>query len=272
MLSIAGNQDRIVAALSHFGPAAIGVNATCLETYSGGIISDCSSMGGVDHAVLLVGAGETAAGQKYWIVKNSWGLGFGEAGYFRMERNTGQLAFTQAFPACYAAGCSMDGWEERWQREKSVLLALETPAPPSPPPPPPPLPPLPLPPPPPPPVFPGQAWTRVTPAAVGLSEAKLDVFRAFLGPESHGAVVRYGRIAYSWGAYTERHDVASAVKPTFVHFLMLALDRGFISSVDDPVIEWEPRLGNINAVSALVCTSDFMMINRKSSSSNQEHT
>lgn len=118
VLNIAGNQDRVVAALSHFGPMAIGVNATCLETYAGGIIDGCASTGGIDHAVLLVGAGKTAAGTKYWVVKNSWGLGFGEAGYFRMERNTGQLAFTQAFPACYAAGCTMDGWEQRWQRQQ----------------------------------------------------------------------------------------------------------------------------------------------------------
>jgi hypothetical protein len=61
---------------------------------------------------------------------------------------------------------------------------------------------------------------------VGLNESKLEAFRAFIGPDSHGVVVRYGRIAYSWGVYTERHDVASAVKPTFAHFLMVALGRG----------------------------------------------
>ena len=71
VLNIVGDQDRIVAALSHFGPFAIGVNATCLETYAGGIIDDCAATGGVDHAVLLVGAGETSDGKKYWIVKNS---------------------------------------------------------------------------------------------------------------------------------------------------------------------------------------------------------
>ena len=65
VLNIAGNQDRVVAALSHFGPAAIGVNATCLESYSGGIIDDCASAGGIDHAVLLVGFG-TDNGKKYW--------------------------------------------------------------------------------------------------------------------------------------------------------------------------------------------------------------
>jgi beta-galactosidase len=96
-------------------------------------------------------------------------------------------------------------------------------------------------------IFPGRSWARVAPADVGLNESKLEAFRSFIGPDSHGVVVRYGRIAYSWGAYTERHDVASAVKPTFAHFLMVALERGFIGSVDDPVVEWEPRLATLNA-------------------------
>ena len=45
-----------------------------------------------------------------------------------MERNTGQLAFTQAFPACYAPGCSTDGWEDRWQREQQSLLPSQVPS------------------------------------------------------------------------------------------------------------------------------------------------
>jgi cathepsin B len=62
--------------------------------YSGGIYHHVS--GGVQggHAVTIVGYG-TENGVKFWNVRNSWGLGWGEQGYFRIVRGKNECSFEE---------------------------------------------------------------------------------------------------------------------------------------------------------------------------------
>ena len=41
--------------------------------------------------VLAAGYGADRAGGDYWLVKNSWGAAWGEAGYIRLARSSSQV-------------------------------------------------------------------------------------------------------------------------------------------------------------------------------------
>jgi cathepsin L len=99
---------RMVAALQKYGPAQIGIDASCLAGYKSGIISNCTRRS-VDHAVAIVGAGtDDVSGIDYWIVRNSWNYTFGEQGYFRVQRDTNQMGIFGGYYACFHEDCMID--------------------------------------------------------------------------------------------------------------------------------------------------------------------
>lgn len=85
------DEEEIKSFLASTGPLAIALNADPLQFYDGGIIdadaSECDPQG-LNHGVTLVGYG-SENGTDYWVVKNSWGTGWGENGYFRISRGKG---------------------------------------------------------------------------------------------------------------------------------------------------------------------------------------
>jgi C1A family cysteine protease len=69
------------------GPVSVAIDAGSIsfQLYMGGIVKYlCGS--NLDHGVLLVGYG-TEGSTDYWLVKNSWGAGWGEKGYVRIHNN-----------------------------------------------------------------------------------------------------------------------------------------------------------------------------------------
>jgi len=78
----------LMNAVNVIGPTAISVAAEPWQLYESGVYSgDCGA--DIDHAVQLVGYGTDKGILKtkdYWLVRNSWGEGWGEKGYIRVQR------------------------------------------------------------------------------------------------------------------------------------------------------------------------------------------
>ena len=65
---------------------AIEADTRYFQSYSSGILTSSSCGTNLDHGVLVVGYGEEN-GQKYWLVKNSWGTSWGDKGYVKILRS-----------------------------------------------------------------------------------------------------------------------------------------------------------------------------------------
>ncbi|XP_029918815.1 cathepsin L1-like [Myripristis murdjan] len=85
-----GDENILQYIVATVGPisAAVNANLRTLHFYEGGVYNDpeCDNYI-LNHAILIVGYG-TDQGEDFWLVKNSWGTGWGEAGYLRLARNS----------------------------------------------------------------------------------------------------------------------------------------------------------------------------------------
>lgn len=112
------NYTSLLSAVATVGPVAISIAASSLDfqLYGGGVY-DGKGCGWVeDHAVGLVGYGtqpaaggggrEAAAAMQYWIVRNSWGAGWGDGGYMYLARfGEGQEPCGQDQSPCDGSAC-----------------------------------------------------------------------------------------------------------------------------------------------------------------------
>jgi C1A family cysteine protease len=80
------NEAQMQTASFAHGPLSICVDAATWQTYKSGIItSNCGQS--LDHCVQIVGWDTSSTGVDYWIIRNSWGTSWGNAGYIYVARN-----------------------------------------------------------------------------------------------------------------------------------------------------------------------------------------
>jgi len=80
--------EPLARALAERGPVAVSVAASSWFAYDSGVFNGCGKDVDIDHAVTAIGYGEES-GVKYWVIQNSWGGDWGEAGHIRLERHDG---------------------------------------------------------------------------------------------------------------------------------------------------------------------------------------
>nr|XP_006129759.1 cathepsin W-like [Pelodiscus sinensis] len=89
-LTLPRDEEEIAAHVASQGPITVTLNSAAMKHYQEGIslpsVISCSP-DYRDHVALVVGFG--AENKKpYWVIKNSWGEGWGEKGYYCLYRGT----------------------------------------------------------------------------------------------------------------------------------------------------------------------------------------
>ncbi|KZV18478.1 ervatamin-B-like [Dorcoceras hygrometricum] len=81
----ANSESSLLKAVAN-QPISVGIEASNdLQFYSSGVFTGVCGTD-LNHGVAVVGYGVTGNGTKYWLVKNSWGTGWGEKGFLKMKR------------------------------------------------------------------------------------------------------------------------------------------------------------------------------------------
>jgi cathepsin L len=85
---------EIKAAVCKYGALAVAVRVTsAFQHYTGGVFNERDG-GNVNHGVTLIGWDDN---KQAWLIKNSWGTGWGEDGYMWINYNSNSIGYRAAW-------------------------------------------------------------------------------------------------------------------------------------------------------------------------------
>ncbi len=90
--------EDIKQAIMDYGPVSVAVKVDSgWSSYDGSYVYDSHAPGNVNHAVTIVGWDDDMGSDGAWIIKNSWGPGWGDNGYMYIEYGCSSIGYSACF-------------------------------------------------------------------------------------------------------------------------------------------------------------------------------
>jgi len=107
--------EKIKTAIKQFGPVSAAVAAgNGWSGYSGGVF-DNPVTGNVNHGITIVGWDDNMGSNGCWIIRNSWGTGWGDNGYMYHEYNLNKVGYAAAY---------VDGYERIMSGDPAISVEV----------------------------------------------------------------------------------------------------------------------------------------------------